>query len=153
MQKWWLIPKRKSLIWQKIKNLVTKIGSTEFKQHSDQTFFAKKASDWFYIKFSPQMNNFCEQNLAAENTKWGGWALFIRGKRKDSVPLKNLKLICVNLFEFYFLQTFQVQKLKSMKLWNTKIWKTFQDFHLPKESFLKPTYSTGERLGENLFER
>ena len=62
-------------------------------------------------------------------------------KEKDSVPLKNLKLICVNLFEFYFLQTFQVQKLKSMKLWNTKIWKTFQDFHLPKESFLKPTYS------------
>ena len=35
--------------------------------------------------------------------------MFIPGKRKDSVPLKNLKLICVNLFEFYFLQTFQVR--------------------------------------------
>ena len=31
-------------------------------------------------------------------------------KEKDSVTLlKNLKLICVNLFELYFLQTFQVR--------------------------------------------
>ena len=65
-----------------MKNLVTKIGSTEFKQHSDQTFFAKKASDWFYIKFSPQIDNFCEQNLLAENTFCGGWALFVLRTRK-----------------------------------------------------------------------
>ena len=75
-----------------MKNLATKIDSTEFKQSSDQTFFAKKLSDWFYIKFSPQMNNFCEQNLAAENTKWGGWALFTRGKRKGFCPFEKPKV-------------------------------------------------------------
>ena len=62
------------------------------------------------------------------------------GKEKDSVThLKNLKLICVNLFELYFLQTFQVR---------TKI----EVNEALKHKDLK-NLSTGERLGENLFER
>ena len=78
-------------------------------------------------------------------------------KEKDSVTLlKSLKLICLNLFEISFLQTFQVRtKIEVNGALKHKDLKNLSGLLSAKRIvlILKPNYSTGERLGENLFER
>ena len=67
-----------------MKNLLTKIDLKESKQHCHQLFFAKKATDWIYIMFYPQMTIFSEQNFINETFLRSFLAVSLHSKTKSS---------------------------------------------------------------------
>ena len=85
------------------KNLVIKIELKESRQHCHQLFFEKKASDWIYIMFYPQMSNFSEQNLATE-TFWRSLVCELTKSKEMFTCSKHVKLPLVSFFELRFLR-------------------------------------------------
>ena len=74
-------------------------------------------------------------------------------KEKDSVTLlKNLKLICVNLFELYFLQTFQVRtKIEVNEALKHKDLKNLSGLSSPKRIVLETNLFHGRTIRRKPF--
>ena len=81
------------LIWKNLSNAVINF------------FLQKKATDWIYIMFYPQMSNFSEQNFSTE-TFLRSFVCKLTQQNNSATYSKHVKLPLVSFFELHFLPNF-----------------------------------------------